>query len=127
MSRLLSLACACGIFLFLITRSGAEGVPSALADAAEKKEWPAVARLLAEKADPNAAQIDGATALHWAAHYDQSDVVRQLIAAGANAATSNRYGVTPLALACTNGSDTIVTALLGAGAIGLLSRRRRRG
>jgi ankyrin repeat protein len=87
-----------------------------LADAAEKADWPHVRALLKEKADPNAAQPDGMTPLHWAAHHDEPEAARLLIDAGARAKAENRYGVTPLALACTNGSDKLVRMLLAAGA-----------
>ena len=42
------------------------------------------APLLAEKADVNAPQGDGMTALHWAALNDDSQMAQLLLAAGAN-------------------------------------------
>jgi ankyrin repeat protein len=87
-----------------------------LADAAEKADRPRVRSLLADRADPNAAQADGMTALHWAVSSDDADTARLLLAAGARAAAANRYGVTPLALACTNGNADLVRMLLAAGA-----------
>ena len=56
------------------------------------------------------------TALHWAAHWNDSTTVKALIAAGARAERANRYGVTPLHEAATIGSAPIVNALLRAGA-----------
>jgi ankyrin repeat protein len=87
-----------------------------LADAAEKADWPRVRALLKEHADPNAAQVDGMTAVHWAAYHDDAEAAKLLLAAGASAKAANRYGVTPLSLACTNGIEQIVRALLKAGA-----------
>ncbi len=87
-----------------------------LADAAEKADWARVQTLLKERFDPNAAQVDGMTALHWAAQHDNLEATKLLLAAGANAKAANRYGVTPLPLACTNGNVEIVRALLAAGA-----------
>ena len=87
-----------------------------LADAAEKADWARVRALMAEKADVNAVQADGMTALHWAVQRDDADVAKALLAAGANAKAENRYGVTPLSLACTNGNEEVVRALLAAGA-----------
>jgi ankyrin repeat protein len=84
--------------------------------AAEMQDWPRVGTLLSAKADPNAAQPDGTTALHWAAYHDRADLAAQLLAAGAKADATNRFGITPLALACQNGSEPIVRALLAAGA-----------
>lgn len=87
-----------------------------LADAAKKDDLKTVRALLAQRADVNAPQPDGATALHWAAYQDDIEAARLLLKAGANANAANRYGVTPLSLACTNGNAAIVELLLGAGA-----------
>src|ERR1700693_3571164 len=66
--------------------------------------------------DPNAAEPDGTTALHWAVQTDRLDLVEALIFAGAKVKVTNRWGVTPLALAVTNGNPAITQALLKAGA-----------
>jgi ankyrin repeat protein len=87
-----------------------------LADAVEQRDARTIDTLLAKRADINAPQPDGATALHWAAHYDDLALVRRLLAAGANPNAANDHGVTPLALACENGGTTVATALLSAGA-----------
>lgn len=94
---------------------GAAPIRAPLAEAMEKKDVAAVRTLLGDS-DVNQAQVDGMTALHWAAHHDQAAVVASLLGAKANPNVQNRYGVTPLALACTNGSDAIVKLLLDAGA-----------
>ncbi len=89
---------------------------AALADAAEQRDTARVRALLDARVDVNAAQIDGTTALHWAAYHDDAETAALLVRAGANVNAVNRYGVPPLALACTNGSAGIVTLLLAAGA-----------
>ena len=66
--------------------------------------------------DVNAAQADGATALHWAAYLDDLRSAELLLGAGADASAANTYGVTPLALACRNANAAMVDALLSAGA-----------
>ena len=76
----------------------------------------AVRTLLAKRADPNAAEADGTTALHWAAHFDNLAAADLLITSGANARAANRYGATPLWLACINGSAPMIERLLKAGA-----------
>lgn len=86
-----------------------------LADAIEKKDF-AAARALIGDSDVNATQVDGMTALHWAARHNDLETARALIKARANPKAENRYGVTPLSLACTNGSAAMVTLLLDAGA-----------
>lgn len=87
-----------------------------LADAAEKRDAASLKRLLADHADLNATQPDGMTALHWAAHLDDTEIARLLIAAGANVKAANRYGITPLHSACVNGNGALVELLLKAGA-----------
>jgi len=87
-----------------------------LADAAEQRDRAAVRAQLTRGVDVNAAQIDGTTALHWAAHYDDAETAAMLVKAGANVNAVNRYGVPPLALACTNGNAALVRLLLEAGA-----------
>ena len=76
----------------------------------------AVRALLKQRADVNAPDVEGMTALHWAAHWNDTETIRLLIAAGARAAVANRYGVTPLHEAATVGNAEIVNALLRAGA-----------
>ena len=78
--------------------------PAALADAAERADRAQIRALLQEHVDANVAQVDGMTALHWAAYHDDLETAKRLIAAGASAKAANRYGVTPLSLACTNGN-----------------------
>ncbi|MET0292218.1 MAG: ankyrin repeat domain-containing protein [Steroidobacteraceae bacterium] len=66
--------------------------------------------------EPNVAEADGTTALHWAADNANLKAVRLLLKAGADVNASNRYGVTPLSLAVTSGDAAVVKALLDAGA-----------
>ncbi|MBM3768104.1 MAG: hypothetical protein FJW32_22195 [Acidobacteria bacterium] len=72
--------------------------------------------LVKQRADVNGAQIDGTTALHWAAQHEDVAAVKALLAAGADAKVKNRYGLTPLSLAATNGNGPIVELLIKAGA-----------
>jgi ankyrin repeat protein len=77
----------------------------------------AVRTLLQQKADVNGAQGDGSTALHWAAFRDDVEMVKVLIATGADVKAATREGaITPLFTACTNGNAAIIEALLKAGA-----------
>jgi ankyrin repeat protein len=87
-----------------------------VADAAARRDKEAVRALIQKHADVNAAQPDGATALHWAAHWNDLEAVNLLLAAGANPNAANRYGTTPLSEAAAAGSAPIVGALLKAGA-----------
>lgn len=90
---------------------------SDVADAVMKGDTAAVRALLQAKADVNAPQADGATALHWAVYQNDADTVDLLIrAGGANAKAANRDGATVLSLACINGNAAIIDRLLRAGA-----------
>jgi ankyrin repeat protein len=89
---------------------------SDVADAAMHRDREAVRALIDRKSDVNAAQPDGATALHWAAHWDDPEMARLLIGAGARAAFANRDGASPLFLATENGSPAMIDLLLQAGA-----------
>ena len=98
-------------------RAGAAAAPApTLADATEHRDKARVRSLLAAGVDVNATQVDGTTALHWAAYNDDAETAALLVRAGANVNALNRYGVPPLSLACTNGSAGVVKLLLTAGA-----------
>jgi len=89
---------------------------SDVADAAMRGDVAAVRALVATKADVNAPQKDGSTALHWAAHRGNAELINLLIRSGANVKAATREGVTPLWLASVNGDATAVGALLEGGA-----------
>jgi ankyrin repeat protein len=100
----------------LVALAAAAVAPAPLADAAEKRDKTAVSALLKSGVGVNAAQADGATALHWATYHDDAEMVALLVKAGANVKAENRYGMTPLAEACINGDAAVVKLLLEAGA-----------
>src|SRR5437764_450288 len=90
-----------------------------LIEAVKNRDVESVRALLQERPariDVNAAQGDGAPALHWAAHRDDLAIADLLIRAGARANVANDLGATPLHLACTNRSAAMVERLLAAGA-----------
>lgn len=87
-----------------------------IANAAERRDVKAVQTLLAQGADVNGRQGDGATALHWAAHSDDLETVERLLRAKASVDVANDLGVTPLALASETGNAAMVERLLQAGA-----------
>jgi len=58
------------------------------------RDAPAVRAMIAAGVDVNAPQLDGATALHWAAHYDDLASAQVLINAGADPSATVMIGDT---------------------------------
>src|ERR1044072_2826168 len=83
--------------------AGSEG-----ADAVMNRDHGALQALLKKKADVNAPQRDGATALHWAVYNDDADAADLLLRAGAKPNVANRTGMTPLAMAALYGSTPLI-------------------
>jgi ankyrin repeat protein len=102
--------------LVLAAAGSAAAAGSEVADAAMKQNRDAVRLLLQRKADVNAPQVDGTTALHWAVRSDDIEMADLLIRAGAQLTKANRQGVTPLQLAALNGSAQMLDKLIKAGA-----------
>lgn len=94
----------------------AQQAPSAVADAAQKGDKAAVRALIQQKANVNAPQIDGATALHWAVELGDLEMADALLKAGANPSAVNRAGARPLLAAAVNGQALMIEKLLAAGA-----------
>mgnify|MGYP003345722415 CR=1 FL=1 len=85
-------------------------------DAAKAQDKAALKALIQQKVDVNVPQADGATALQWAAHWNDLEMAEMLLRAGAKVDAANRHGLTPLSLACQNGSPEMIERLLRAGA-----------
>jgi ankyrin repeat protein len=102
--------------LFAISVSLTSAADQRLVQAARSGDAAAVRALIQQRADVNAPESDGTTALHWAARSGNAELLGALLRAGAKASASNRYGMTPLLLASSNGDAAIVDALLKAGA-----------
>jgi len=114
--RLIFKAVPLGIALSVASLAFASSSDSALADAVEKRDADTIGALLSPNADIDAAQVDGMTALHWAAYHDDTELAKRLLSMGASPSLENNYGVTPLYLACVNGNAEVVSALLRSGA-----------
>jgi len=109
------LACAGALVVATVMFARGAG-KSDVADAAMRGDRPAVRALIQQKADVNAPQVDGATALHWAIYRDDDELVDLLIRNGANVKVANRDGATPLAMAALYGKASMIGKLLKAGA-----------
>jgi ankyrin repeat protein len=103
-------------FLAWSAAAAAADTDRRVVEAAKDRDLPTIRTLIAGRADVTIPQGDGATALHWAAHWDDTAIADVLIAAGAKVNAPDDHGVTPLALACLNGSPAMVERLLKAGA-----------
>lgn len=104
-------------FFFVIVITSAEvSLAGVVADAAMTGDLSLVRRLIEEKADINEPQVDGATALHWATHYNDFDLAQVLIDAGADVSSQNRVGATPMLEATIIGNAAMITLLLQHGA-----------
>ena len=92
------------------------GATTDVADAAMRGDHQALRAAIARKANVDAPQADGSTALHWAAERDDLAAADLLIKAGARVVARTREGVTPLQLAAINGSARVIEKLVKAGA-----------
>ncbi len=102
--------------LLLVGVTAANAATSEVADAAMRGDREAVRAALGRKADVNAPQVDGTTALHWAVERDDVELAELLLTAGARANARTREGVTPLQLAAINGSARMLGRLIKSGA-----------
>ncbi len=96
--------------------AGNAAAESALVAAARSADREAALAALERHADPNETSPDGTTALTWAVHHDDVDLVRRLIAAGADVKMRNAYGASAMSEAAVVANPAVLEALLAAGA-----------
>src|SRR6266496_4114797 len=85
-----------------------------LPEAAHRGDAPRIRSLLAGEPDLQARDVDGNTALHWAALHGNARLVKELLERGALATVTNNAGATPLLYAV--GNVDAVRVLLDRGA-----------
>src|ERR1041384_1345709 len=81
---------------------------SPLVDAVKAGNRAAALALIEQRADVNAPEADGTTALHYAVHQDDVELVRRLLRAGARVNVKNEYGATPMSEAAIVGNPTML-------------------
>jgi ankyrin len=104
------------VIAVLLSAAQAGAAGSEVADAVMNGKTAVLRSLLQQKADVNAPQVDGTTALHWAVRADNLETADLLLRAGAKISATNREGSTPIQLAAMNGSAAMIDRLLKAGA-----------
>ena len=94
-----------------------------LVSAAQTRDREAVIALLkSRKLDVDQQAFDGTTALHWAVHFNDADLVARLLKAKADPNVTNEFGATPLSEAAIVGNVEIIERLLKAGADAFISK-----
>lgn len=112
LAPLATLACLLALGSGLACAAAAE----TLVLAVENGHRDAAIAMIRAHADVRQRDVDGTTALHWAAHRSDAELAQMLIAAGADVNAMNDYGATPMSAAAENGDATMLKLLLRAGA-----------
>ena len=113
-----STTCASALFVVLLAGSASALAASdtRVVRAVQQDDNAALRAALEQGADVNGRLGDGSTALHWAAHRGDRELVSVLVRAGAAVNAANDLRVTPLWVACNTGNSELVSELLRAGA-----------
>ena len=94
----------------------AASAAASLPELMESEQREEALHAIAAGADVNERSADGTTALHWAAHHGDLELIELLLERGADANVSNDYDMTALAAAAVEGDYGIIKALVEAGA-----------
>ena len=110
----LTLAALCLIALLPLRTAAA--ADDRLVQAAAQADVELVRKLVAARADVNAADGNGTSPLHWAVWADDLRTVEELLKAGASATAANKFGVSPIYTAAERGNAPVIRRLLERGA-----------
>jgi ankyrin repeat protein len=89
---------------------------ASLVDLVKADNQQAAIALIDQHVNVNTPASDGTTALAWAAHNGDVELVGRLLGAGADAKAKNQFGATPMSEAAFLGNGAIIEKLLKAGA-----------
>jgi ankyrin repeat protein len=89
---------------------------ASLVDLVKQRNHDAAIELIDHHANVNTPASDGTTALHWAVHNGDVDLVDRLLRAGADAKAKNQFGATPMSEAAFLGKVAVIEKLLKSGA-----------
>ncbi|HYR85768.1 MAG TPA: ankyrin repeat domain-containing protein [Terriglobia bacterium] len=87
-----------------------------LVDAVKTGDRAAALAMIEQRVNVNTPEADGTTALHWAIHRNDMDLVDRLLRAGAAVKTKNDFGAGPMSEAALLGNAVLLDKLLKAGA-----------
>jgi len=102
--------------LAMVSGTALAAGPADLIEAVQTGNAAAAIKLIDQKVNVNGTSSDGTTALHWAAHKGDVELVDRLIRAGATVNVKNEFGATPISEAASAGNTAVLEKLLKAGA-----------
>jgi uncharacterized protein len=106
----------CAVLGALLAGTAAAAPGGSLVAAVRAQDHDAAVALIGAHADPNEQMADHTSALMWAVHNDDVDLVNRLIKAGARVGDANDYGASPMTEAAEVADARVLEALLAAGA-----------
>jgi ankyrin repeat protein len=124
-ARTLGKAMSLAPIIALACAAGFDAHAAGVAAAARNADIGAVRAQIAAGANVNEPEVDGTSALLWAAYQSSPELVKLLLDAGADPNVANEFGVTPLLQAARYGDFPTVQALLAGGAD--IARAEREG
>src|SRR5690606_6371404 len=99
---------AAALAALAVLAAGGLAAEPTLPEAVEANNRELALDILATGADVDERSADGTTALHWAVHHGDLDLVKALLERGADATVRNDYGATPISTAAVEGDFAMI-------------------